>query len=137
MIKGGSYSDNRGIVNFNNSFDLTEIKRIYTIQNVSLSFYRGWQGHQVEQRWFSAISGLFEIYLIAVDNWEKPSKNLKLTKYNLNSNNMNVLHVPSGYISCIKSNEKNSILLAMSDYALGEIDDNYKFDIEYFRPIVK
>lgn len=77
IINGGSHTDDRGTLKFNNDFDATAIKRIYVIQNKSTDFIRAWQGHKVEQRWFSVISGSFRIQLIEIDHWEKPSKNLE------------------------------------------------------------
>ena len=35
LIKGGSHSDNRGSIIFNNDFDTTDIKRIYMVENES------------------------------------------------------------------------------------------------------
>jgi len=46
---------------------------------------------------------------------------------------MDVLHVPPGYVSSIQSQEKSSKLLVMSDYLLGEIQDEYRYDITYFK----
>tara|TARA_B110000003_G_C16434813_1_gene451621 strand:- start:233 stop:661 length:429 start_codon:yes stop_codon:yes gene_type:complete len=137
IIQGSSYTDSRGTLFFNNIFDASAIKRMYIIQNSSIEAFRGWQGHKVEQRWFSVINGSFEIYLIAVDNWEKPSKNLKLIKYHLNAANMDVLHVPSGFVSSIRSKEHDSKLLAMSNYGLGEINDEYKYEINFFKLVEK
>ena len=133
LIKGSSFVDSRGTLYYNNYFDTSAIKRIYVIQNSSVNVIRGWQGHKVEQRWFSAIQGEFEIHLIEVDNWEAPSKNLQSTKYDLNASNMDVLHVPSGYVSCIKSKESASKLLAMSNYGIEEINDEYRYEVDYFK----
>ena len=133
IIKGNSFTDIRGIINFNNSFDASEIKRIYTIQNSNMQILRGWQGHKVENRWFSVINGGFDIFLIAIDSWDKPSKDLKSTKYKMNSGTMDVLYVPSGYVSCIRSKDLDSKLLAMSNYGLEEINDDYKYDFNYFK----
>lgn len=133
LIKGGSFTDSRGTLYYNNIFDTSAIKRIYIIQNSRVNVIRGWQGHKVEQRWFSAIQGEFEIHLIEIDNWVTPSKGLQSIKYNLSSDKMNVLHVPSGFVSSIRAKEPSSKLLAMSDYGIGEIKDEYRYDIDYFK----
>lgn len=133
IIKGNSFTDIRGTIYFNNSFDTSEIKRIYIIQNSSINIIRGWQGHKVEQRWFSAVQGEFEIHLIEVDNWETPSKDLQSIKYNLKSDKMNVLHVPPGFVSSIRSKEPASKLLAMSNYGIEEINDEYRYENDYFK----
>lgn len=133
LIKGSSFTDSRGTLYYNNTFDSSAIKRIYIIQNSSVNVIRGWQGHKVEQRWFSALQGEFEIHLIKVDNWETPSKDLQSIKYDLSSDKLNVLHVPSGFVSSIRSKEPDSKLLTMSNYGIGEIKDEYRYEIDYFK----
>jgi len=133
LITGNRHSDQRGILLYNNDFDASLVKRIYIIENENIEFKRGWQGHQIEQRWFSAVTGKFEIQLIKIDNWENPSKDLEIFNYIIDSDKLNVVHVPSGYISSIQSLELNSKLLVMADYLLGENKDEYRYDIEYFK----
>lgn len=133
LIKGSSFTDSRGTLYYNNTFDSSAIKRIYIIQNSSTEVFRGWQGHKIEQRWFSSVQGEFEIDLIEVDNWETPSKSLQSVKYNLGSDKMNVLHVPPGFVSSIRSKQSDSKLLAMSNYGINEIKDEYRYEINYFK----
>lgn len=133
IITGGSHSDTRGTVLFNNSFDATAIKRIYLIENNETTFVRGWQGHRIEQRWFSVLQGSFKIELIAIDDWEHPSKDLKPLSFIVNAGTLDVLHVPQGYVSSIQALEEGAKLLVMADYLLGAIQDEYRFDIDYFK----
>ena len=132
IIKGSCHSDYRGNLKFNNDFSAIQIKRMYVIENESTDFRRGWQGHKIEQRWFSAITGSFEIQLINVDDWSNPDSNLKPYIFILSSENLDILHIPHGYISCIQSKDENAKLLVMSDYLLGEINDEYKYPLEHF-----
>ena len=133
IIKGGNFKDHRGELKFNNSFDLSPIKRFYSIIFRKNNEIRGWQGHKIEQRWFSAISGNFTIKLIKVDNWEKPGNDLDQFEYKLESNSLDVLYVPAGYLTCLISESSNSIILSMSDYSMDEINDNYKFSLKHFK----
>lgn len=132
LIKGAVHNDERGSLFYNNDFDASKIKRIYYIENASISINRCWQGHKIEQRWFSAVTGSFKILLIAVDNWKQPSKNLKAQEFTVDSATLDVLHIPKRYISSILALEKFSKLLVMADYLLGEIDDEYKYPQNYF-----
>ena len=132
VIKGGIHSDNRGNLTYNNDFDISSIKRMYFIQNISTSFVRAWQGHAIERRWFSVVKGSFEIKLIQIDNWRTPTKNLDVFSSILNDQNLDVLCVPGGYVNSIQALEENSKLLVMSDYQLGDIEDEYRFDSNYF-----
>ncbi len=132
LIKGGNHSDNRGRICFNNDFNTENIKRIYTIENKNIGYIRAWQGHAIESRCFSAIQGHFEIRLIKIDNWEKPMKKVKPFVYELKADTLDVIYVPKGYVSSIQAIEENSKLLAMSDYLLGEVKDEYRYEPDYF-----
>jgi dTDP-4-dehydrorhamnose 3,5-epimerase-like enzyme len=133
IIKGNSHSDDRGVLQFNNDFNSLGVKRIYTIQNRDTEFVRGWQGHKIEQRWFSAVQGSFTITLIAIDDWVTPSTDLEQYHFNLDAQSMDILHVPQGYVSSIQALEESSKLLLLSDYLLGEISDEYRYDSNYFK----
>lgn len=132
IIKGNSYTDDRGTIVFNNNYDAIEVKRIYFIENKDVNFVRGWQGHRIEQRWFSAVQGSFKIVIIAIDDWEKPSNTLAKEEFILKACNFDVLHIPQGFITSIQALEDDARLMAMSDYNLGEINDEYRLDINYF-----
>lgn len=133
VIAGTCHADTRGKVFYNNNFNASKVKRIYVIENILLEFIRAWQGHKIEQRWFSVINGSFRIRLIKIDNWESPSKKLEPLTFLLDSEKMDVLHVPEGYVSSIQSLEPDSRLLIMSDYSLGEINDEFRYEVDYFK----
>ena len=132
LISGNCHQDERGQLFYNNDFDTSCIKRMYVIENHSVDFVRAWQGHKVEQRWFSAISGGFKIQLIAADNWDTPSENLPRIEYHLHSEKLDILHIPAGYISSIQALEEKSKLVVMSDYHLGELNDEFRYPTDYF-----
>ena len=133
LLQGKAHQDDRGTITFNNKFDASEIKRIYTIENHSSDFIRGWQGHKIEQRWFACMKGSFEISVIEVDNFTKPSKDLTIQKYLLTDEVLTYLHIPAGCITAIQSKSLDSKLLVLADYGLGEIADEYRFDLNYFK----
>lgn len=125
IIKGSNYEDNRGKLYFNNNFDASEIKRIYFIENCDENFVRGWQGHQIEQRWFSAVSGSFEIEVIAINQLViNDFNNVKI--FEIEASNCDVLHVPNGFATSIKAKSIDAKLLVMADFLLGEINDEFR-----------
>ncbi len=132
LISGSCHQDERGQLFYNNDFDTSCINRMYVIENHSVDFVRAWQGHKVEQRWFSAIQGCFKIQLIAIDNWDKPSETLPRLNYVLESATLDVLHIPAGYVSSIQAVEEKSKLVVMSDYHLREINDEFRYPMNYF-----
>lgn len=134
-IAGGNHQDERGTLCYNNDFNASEVKRFYTITNSDLSFKRGWTGHTLERRWFIATSGAFEITLIRIDNWEQPNRKLKQYKFKLSSEKLNILEVPSGFVTSIQALETDSKLLVMSDYMIGEVNDEHRFESTYFSEV--
>lgn len=135
IISGACYRDPRGELRYNNGFDSSAVKRMYLIRNSAELPIRGWQGHQVEQRWFIAVGGSFKIHTIKIDDWEQPSSDLAAHTFVLNEEQLDVLHVPAGYITAIEQIESTSTLLVMSDYLLGEIKDEFRFPLQYFKHI--
>lgn len=133
IINGNHFQDHRGTLRYNNDFDASSIKRIYIIENKDLSIERAWQGHRIEQRWFSAIKGSFLIKLIQIDNWENPNPESTILEFEINDQNLEILHIPSGYVSSIKATTDDARLLVMADYLLGEIKDEYRFPLDYFK----
>jgi len=132
IIEGYAYDDNRGVLYYNNNFNASAIKRIYFIENRDTDLVRAWQGHKIEQRWFGAIKGNFEIKLIRVDNWEAPSLDLKQYVFSISAEKLDLLHIPPGYISSIRSLTDDAKLLVMADHGLGEIKDEHRYDAGYF-----
>jgi len=132
VLNGKKHEDERGIITFNNEFDASSVKRIYTIENYSTNFIRGWQGHRIEQRWFASMKGKFEIFVIKIDDFEKPSEDLKPYKFIIEDNELNYLHIPAGCITAIKALVEGSKLLVLADYGIREIQDEYRFPIDYF-----
>lgn len=132
IITGAAFHDARGSLRYNNDFDASEVMRCYIIENLDTEVMRGWQGHKVEQRWFSAVLGSFQIRLIKIDDWNNPSKDLQTLCFTLSAEHMDILHVPKGYASCIQAVEGLSKLLVMADFHLGEIKDEYRFPLGHF-----
>ncbi len=132
ILEGKKHTDKRGIITYNTDFNASSVKRIYTIENHSTDFVRGWQGHKTEQRWFACIKGGFEISVIQIDSFDEPSKELTVMKYHLNDETLTYLHVPSGCVTAIQASEPESKLLVLADYGIGEIQDEYRFPLDYF-----
>lgn len=132
IITGAQFADHRGVLLYNNDFDLQSIKRMYVIKNQDISFVRAWQGHKIEKRWFCAIQGAFEIQIIKIDHWDNPTKSLPKEVFSLSEATLDVLYVPNGYVTAIQATQKDATLLVYSDYALGEIQDEYRWNKNYF-----
>lgn len=136
IIHGGIAKDFRGQIRFVNDFDMSPIKRFYIIKNVDIDLIRGWRGHKLENRWFYALSGQFEIHIIHIDNWETPSQDLSVESMILNAEDYKLLHIPNGYATAIQAIEPNSELLVYADHPISHASqDDYTWPLEYFRNI--
>lgn len=128
IIPGNQHSDHRGTVSFINDFDLTPVKRMYTIQHPSTSTVRAWQGHKIESKYFKCTQGRFLVALVKIDNWDEPSPNLHPETFILDSKNTEILQIPAGYANGFKALEANSELLVFSNLNLEEAkEDQFRF----------
>ena len=130
VIEGGLHQDSRGIVSFVNEFDMTAVKRFYQIKQSNTELIRAWQGHQKESKWFHCVEGSFTINYVQPDSWNNPGGDESIEMSELNSHNPTILHIPNGYVTGIKANIPNSILMVYSDFTLSESQsDDFRFDI--------
>lgn len=132
IFSGDVFQDHRGTITYNNSFDATAVKRIYTIENISTELVRGWQGHQIEQRWFAALTGRFLISVVVIDDFTAPASALPIHQFKLSAEALSYLHIPAGCVTAIQALVEGSKLLVLADYKLGETKDECRYPIDYF-----
>jgi dTDP-4-dehydrorhamnose 3,5-epimerase-like enzyme len=133
IIKGNSFTDNRGTINFVNDFHFEGIKRFYTIFHPDTSVIRAWQGHKIETKYFFVTKGKFLICWVEIDNWDKPKKELKVNKEILYADSPQILMVPAGNANGFKALEDHSTLIVFSDLDLDtSAKDLYRFDWNYW-----
>lgn len=129
LIQGNFHTDERGTVSFINDFDMSCIKRMYTIKHHSTNTIRAWQAHKIEAKYFKCIAGSFSISAIKIDNFEKPSNKLKQEKFLLTDSEQEILSIPKGYANGFQALQKNSELLVFSSLSLELAKaDQYKFE---------
>lgn len=61
MINCGCHADARGSLRFCNDFNMSEVKRFYTISNSAAEPKRGWIMHKRETKWFFPLRGKTEV----------------------------------------------------------------------------
>jgi dTDP-4-dehydrorhamnose 3,5-epimerase-like enzyme len=133
IINGDSAKDDRGQLQFVNDFDMSAVKRFYKIKNADLNLIRGWRAHQIEQRWFHAIAGIFRIQIVKIDNWIRPSENLSVETVILNATKPQILYIPKGYATAMQALENDSELMVFADYGVDHaINDDFVYPIAYF-----
>ena len=124
LIKGGTHTDQRGRLDFINTFSLSNIKRMYMTTQYDINVVRAWQGHKIESRWFFCVQGHFTVKLIPIDNWENPSEDLQAMTFELDEGIPQVLYIPKGYANGFKATKKRSKLMIFADYDLNEIEND-------------
>ena len=135
LIVGGSHSDVRGTLRFCNDFDMSAVKRFYTIANSASEPVRGWIGHKKETKWFFPLRGATIIEVEAMDNGrveradrvDEGANNsacpTRLKTYTLFADTPLVLKVPSGNWFCIKQ-DGNAEVMVFSDCKVGEFEND-------------
>ncbi len=131
IIPGARYQDERGILTFFNSLELSLVKRFYILEHRDVSVVRAWQAHKKEQKWFVVVSGRFKVVLVHPDDWDSPSLNLAASEFILDSAITNVLHIPGGFANGIKALESGSKMIIFSNFTVDESsDDTFRFKKE-------
>ena len=129
VIQGEIFRDERGQISSLNAFRFPGVERCYFIHHPDVSVIRGWNGHKNEKKWFYCVKGAFTLGLVGIDNWEKPSPDLKPQVFHLTDSDSKIICVPEGYANCIKAVTPGSILLVFSGKTLPEAYvDSYRYD---------
>lgn len=129
LIIGSKHVDARGTLLFINDFDMSPIKRLYIITHPSVDIVRAWQAHKIESKYFKCIKGRFLVAVVAIDNWDAPSKELPVQTFILDANKSEVLCIPGGHANGFKALEADAQLMVFSDLDLESAkDDQFRFD---------
>ena len=128
LIQGCSHADARGVLRFCNDFDMSAVKRFYTIANSVAEPVRGWIGHKKETKWFFPLKGKTEILVEGFNAEEQGSREAKV--FVLDANTPVVLKVPSENWFCIKQSGGAAVMV-FSDCKVGEFEGD-----DFRRPFV-
>lgn len=130
IIKGDLFKDKRGKLFSCNQFDMTSVKRMYSIENINSDYIRGWKGHKIETRWFFATKGSIIINTISISDLEDPDSFSVINTFKLNDNNLDVLEVPPGFATSIKQYSNGDRICVFADYELGlSGDEDLRWDL--------
>ena len=133
IMEGALAVDDRGEVGFVNDFDFAGVKRFYTIRNHHSGFVRAWHAHRREAKYVTAIAGAALVGAVRVDDWERPSRDLKVSRYVLSAAKPRVLLIPAGYANGFMSLTDDARLMFFSSSTLAESEgDDIRFDARYW-----
>ena len=135
LIDGNLSVDDRGKVSFVNGFDMTPVKRFYTVQNHKQGFIRAWHAHKKEGKYVTAVQGSAIIGAVKIDNWENPSKDSQIHRYVLSAKKPSVLFIPPGYANGFMTLSEDAILTFFSTSTLEESKgDDIRYEAYYWNP---
>ena len=117
MIEGGVCEDERGSLRFCNDFDMSPVKRFYTISNSRAQPVRGWIGHKKETKWLLPTRGMTTVCVEPMDKMSSSEAFL------LDSRNPHVLKIDPGNWFCIKQGGESEVMV-FSDCKVGEYEND-------------
>ena len=122
LLFGGRHVDARGVLRFCNDFDMSTVKRFYTIANSADQPVRGWIGHRKETKWFFPLRGVTAIEVEPMDLAAKDAECAKSSVV-LAAEKPSVLKVEPGNWFCIKQDGSAEVMV-FSDCKVGEFEND-------------
>jgi len=133
VFAGGVAIDDRGTVTFVNDFDFAGVKRFYTVTNHRQGFVRAWHAHRHEAKYVTAVEGAALVGAVRIDDWERPSKDLPVTKVVLSAHKPSVVYIPPGYANGFMSLTDDARLVFFSTSTLAESQgDDVRYEARYW-----
>lgn len=133
IVKGGMSKDHRGSISFVNQFNFSGVKRFYVAENIEKGIVRAWHGHRYEAKYAFIVAGKALIGAVKLDDWKNPSKNNKVYKFLLSSEDPKILYIPPGYANGFKSLTNDAKLIFFSTKTLEQSkNDDIRFDPKYW-----
>lgn len=135
LIKAGVAVDERGQVQFCNSFDMKEIQRFYIVSNHQPQFIRAWHGHKKEGKYAFVITGAAIFAAVKIDNWDSPAKDLPVQRFVLSEKNPGILKIPAGFAHGFNTLLPGTKVMFFSTSSLEESSgDDYRYEYNYWNP---
>lgn len=125
IIQEERFTDYRCSIISANDMDMSRIKRQYIIEHHNPNIIRAWQGHRHESKWMRCLIGSFVINMIKPVNLEKPTGGEKVDLVHLDASQNQILYIPGGYFTGIKSVTPYGMLQIFSNvcYADAALDN--------------
>lgn len=134
-IAGGKAFDDRGSLTFINDLDLSQFKRFYVVENHSKGFVRAWHGHKKEAKAVVVLHGSALVAAVKIDNWDSPSKDLKVDRTVLSAEKPVALLIPAGYANGFMTLSDGAKVVFFSTSTLEQAaSDDYRFSSRLWDP---
>lgn len=132
LFVGNISRDKRGIVRYINKFSFKGVKRFYEVINNNSS-PRAFHGHMKEEKYAYVTAGKILLCAVYLDNIKRPSKENKVERFILSSENPQIVYIPPRFANGFRSLEKNSRVIFFSTSTLKQsLKDDYRFPFDYW-----
>ncbi|MEB2781262.1 WxcM-like domain-containing protein [Algoriphagus sp. C2-6-M1] len=132
LIPISVHKDDRGELRYCNEFDLSSVKRFYSISFGEKDQIRAWQAHKVETKAIMPISGISKIVLVEINDFDKGLVG-QIFEFILDASYPIVLLVPGGYANGLQAKSADSSLMIFSNLSLDEAKtDDFRFEKNKF-----
>ena len=123
------FKDGRGEVRHCNEFDMSPVRRFYTIRNSPGAPVRGWIVHKRETKWFLPLSGVTRIHAAPCpDPASAPPDVSRARVFALDAAAPRILRLPPGNALAVEQ-DGSAETMVFSDVALaGCAGDVWRFD---------
>jgi dTDP-4-dehydrorhamnose 3,5-epimerase len=109
------------------------VRRFYTVRNHRAGFVRAWHAHRREAKYVTVVRGAAVVACVAVDDWERPSRDAAVSRYVLSDRKPSVLYVPAGYANGAMTLTEDAVLMYFSTSTLAEsADDDVRYDARHW-----
>ena len=133
LYTGDTTIDDRGQVSFVNDFDFVGVKRFYTVKNHRPGFIRAWHAHRHEGKYVTVVAGTALVGAVGIDNWQQPSRDLRVHRFVLSAATPRVLFIPPGYANGFMSLTADAHVVFFSTSRLEDsLGDDTRFDARYW-----
>jgi dTDP-4-dehydrorhamnose 3,5-epimerase len=135
FLEGGMAVDDRGQLQFCNSFDLKTMRRFYIVSNHAPQFVRAWHGHKKETKYIFIASGSAIVAAVKINNWSNPDKKAKVYRFVLSEKKPGLLKIPAGYAHGIKTLSEGTKIIVFTNLTLEDsLHDDYRYEATYWNP---
>ena len=132
LIEGGASFDVRGSLVYNNTFDMSDVRRFYLVENNKQGQIRAWHGHKKEAKYVTIIHGTAKFGVARVKDWENGIID-EINHYTLSASNPQILYIPAGHINGFMTLTSGALVMFFSTTTLEESKgDDYRFDAYKF-----
>lgn len=127
---GGSFVDDRGVMQFANEFDIASkgIRRWYMVQMHTAGVVRAWHAHRSEEKFIIPLDGAMLVCAVPITNWECPETDVHVQRFVLSPLAPCVCHIESGWAHGLMSLSAAARVLVLSTLT---IEDSRKDDIRF------